>query len=111
MSEIGPLAGGVLEQNHRSCARPLRQQRTNRVADQAQSFLFRPGRIRTRVHDQTVESECLGPVVLIAERVDRLRPQSRGCRRQVDQVAVVGDDGMNAGFGHAPAKECNLFVR
>ena len=62
VSEIGPLAGGVLEQHHRPCARPLREQRPIASPIRRSPSCFRPGRVRARVHDETVESERLGPV-------------------------------------------------
>ncbi len=50
------------------------------------------------MHDEPVESERFGAVQFLAKGGDRLRAQRRRGSRDVNQVAVVGDDGTNARF-------------
>ena len=63
------------------------------------------------MHDQPVEAEHLGAIQFLVERLDRFPPQRDvgGC--DVDQVAVVRDDGTDLRLAHAAAEERDLLRR
>ena len=111
MPEIRALAGGVLEQDPRPAVGPRRQDLGEAVGDQLQPALLGPRRVGAGVHHQAVQSERLGAIELVAERVDR-SPAQRGIGGgEVDQVAVVRDDGADLRLADAPLEQRDFLGR
>ncbi len=63
------------------------------------------------MHHEPLEPQRFRAIELLAKRVDRPRAQGGIGGRHVDQVAVVRDDGMDAGLVEPPAKERDLLGR
>ena len=112
MTQVRALSRGVLEQDAASCRRDV-----TRGSRRAPSAIRR--RPPSSVPD-VYEPGCmtrpsrpsdLGAIQLVAERVDRLPPQRRIGRGQIDQVAVVRDDRADPRLPDPPAEERDLLGR
>jgi hypothetical protein len=66
---------------------------------------------RARVHHQALQPEGIRAIVLFEQRGERLLPQCRRRRRDVDQVAVVRDHRMDAGVRHPAPEQDDLILR
>src|SRR6185503_4414067 len=111
MPEVRALASGVLEQDPRAAAGSRRQDLGKAVGNQPQSARLGPRRVGARVHYQAIESERLGAIELVAERVDRSPAQRRIGGGEVDQVAVVRDDGADLRLPDAPLEQRDFLWR
>jgi hypothetical protein len=63
------------------------------------------------MHDQAGKAERLRAVEFFAKGGDGLAPQVALCGRDVDQITVVRDDGVNASLAHAATEEIDLGGR
>ena len=89
ISEIGALAGGVLDDG-RDAVRLLEGD-VYRLGDAAQALLLRDGlQVAARVEVEAVEPQSLAPLHLVQERGARLGEPLVRRVSEVDQIAVVG---------------------
>ena len=112
VAEVGALPGGVLEQDHAAAARGRVAQQLraspsaiSRSPSSSVPVVYEPG-CMTRPS----QAERLGAIELLAERRDRLLAQRRRRGRDVDQVAVVRDDRLDAGLRDAAPEQRDLVV-
>ncbi len=106
--EVRALTRGVLEEDHGGRVRTRTQQPRDAGSNQAQSFTFGSGRVRTGMHHQAQQTQRFGTVVLLLQGSLGLFAKCIGSCRKVDEIAVVRDDGCDAGVGDAPAEEHDL---
>src|SRR6185436_7312162 len=103
-----PLSRRVLEQHHRLLARPRLERLSNGVADPPKALLVGAFRARAWMNDHAEKAERSGAIELVDEGVDRLLPQHRRGRCEVDQVAGVRDDRCDARTIGLAAKLANV---
>jgi hypothetical protein len=109
VSQIRPLAGGVLEEDHRLGVWPRPEQPVDGPRNEFEALRLAPGRVGPGVHDQALETKGVRAIQLGTQGVDRLRPQRRVGGRDIDQVAVVRNDGMDPGLVEPSAEERDLL--
>ena len=113
--ERGPerraLPGGLLEQNHRLAAAPRAQQLEERRGDEREAIGLVARGIASRVQDDAEQAERFGAIDLVAHRLDRHPAQRRQRGGEVDQVAAVRHDGVDAGRRHLRPELADLVGR
>ena len=109
VAEVRALSRRVLEQDADARPLPGRKEPAQRLRDEVKTLGLR--RVRSRMHDEPVEAERVGPIELLAERRDRLRAQRGVGRRDVNQIAVVRDDRRDARLARAAAERVALLRR
>src|SRR2546421_7102877 len=82
-------AGRVLEGHADARARCARQRLVHGPRHRVETGLPPRAHVRARVHDQTAETQRLGALQLVRERVDGLPPGRGHGRGQVDEIATV----------------------
>src|SRR5438874_10774886 len=82
-------AGRVLEGHAHAGARRADQRLVHRPRHRVEAGLPPRAHVRAGVHDQTAETQRLGALQLVRERVDGLPPGRGHGRGQVDEVAAV----------------------
>jgi hypothetical protein len=98
------LAGGILEQHHRLAAAARAQQLDQRTGDQRQTVGLVADGVGAGMQHDPEQSERLGAIDFVAHRFERLAPERRVGRREVDQVAAVRDHRADTGGFHLGAK-------
>ena len=98
----------VLQQHHRLVATPRLERLANAAGDEPEGGVFTSSRTRAWMNDDAQQAKDPGAIQLVDERRDRLRPKRRDRRREVDQVARVRHDRLDAGLVHTRSKPANL---
>ena len=82
MTEVGALPSRVFEQDHGGAGGTVAKQLLQAVGNQLQPLLLAAAGVRARVHDETVESEPVGAIELLAEARRATAGAAAATRRQ-----------------------------
>ncbi len=105
-AERRSLPGGMLEQHHRLSSSG--EQVDESVGDQIESRGLATRRVAARVKHNPEQTQRFGAIQLVGHRRERLLPERCRCARQIDQIAGVRYDGMEAGRFHLRPEGADL---